>query len=49
MNTSVPAYVEHLALSRWIQDVLEDFGNPDESSRQSNRTQENYNHVDVSR
>jgi hypothetical protein len=47
MNTFVPAYVEHLGVVSLDARFLVDFGNPAELRRQSNRTQENHNHVDV--
>jgi hypothetical protein len=49
MNTFVPAYVEHLGVVSLDARLLVDFGNPAELRRQSNRTQENHNHVDVTR
>jgi hypothetical protein len=49
MNTFVPAYVEHLGVVSLDAKFLVNFGNSAESSRQSNRTQENHNHVDDTR
>jgi hypothetical protein len=49
MTTFVSAYVEHLGVVSLDARFLADFGNPAESRRQSNRTQENHNHVDVTR